>query len=340
MNTALYHISHLRHGYGGRIVLDIRDLTVMPGTITGIMGPNGSGKSTLLKLMAFIDSPRHGHIHFKGRPETPFSERVRFKITLLTQEPYLMKRSVYQNVLYGLKLRNVYHDVDQRIDETFRWVGLSSDRFLHRKWYALSGGETQRVALAARLVLQPEVLLMDEPTANVDGESRQLIQKAALRARHEWGTTLIIAGHDQEWLTGIADRVLYLNEGRLNRFGRDNVVGGPFEKKDDGFYEKVLLNGQRIRVCPSGTPGRSVILPVSAVRIGIDGGFGGGSVSSLEGTISRLLLDKETNDIIASVDVGDYLMSMRVTGDSVLAKGLFPGKQVQVSFDPTHTFWA
>ena len=117
MNTALYHISHLRHDYGGRMVLDIHDLTIMPGTITGIMGPNGSGKSTLLKLMAFIDSPRHGCIHFKGRPEDPFSDRVRFKVTLLTQEPYLMKRSVYKNVFYGLNLRNMLHDADRRINE-------------------------------------------------------------------------------------------------------------------------------------------------------------------------------------------------------------------------------
>jgi tungstate transport system ATP-binding protein len=96
-------------------------------------------------------------------------------------------------------------------------VGLDPTRFSQRSWRELSGGEAQRVALAARLVLKPKVLLLDEPTANVDRESSELILRAVLDARNQWGTTLIIISHQLTWLRQIADHILALDYGRLTR---------------------------------------------------------------------------------------------------------------------------
>ena len=135
---------------------------------------------------------------------------------MLSQEPYLLKRSVQANVSYGLKIRGM-SDTRHPVRRALEKVGLDPARFSQRSWRELSGGEAQRVALAARLVLKPKVLLLDEPTANVDRESSELILRAVLDARNQWGTTLIIISHQLTWLRQIADHILALDYGRLKR---------------------------------------------------------------------------------------------------------------------------
>jgi tungstate transport system ATP-binding protein len=165
--------------------LAVDRLDIGPASIVGLVGPNGSGKSTLLKLMAFI-LRAHPRVHPVRRPigASLFDESVRFQVTLLTQEPYLMKRTVFNNMAYGLKVRGIRENPDP---SGTRCPGHgrsgSQMRFARRQWDELSGGEAQRVALAARLVLKPRVLLLDEPTASVDAASSDLIRSASLRAR-------------------------------------------------------------------------------------------------------------------------------------------------------------
>jgi tungstate transport system ATP-binding protein len=171
MDTPIYQIEKLAHRYNGRPVLQLDAFSIEKAAILGLVGPNGSGKSTLLKLLAFVDRPSRGQVRFKDKPEVPFSDGVRFQVTLLTQEPYLLKRSVFDNVAYGLRIRNGRKDFRPHVAEALSMVGLDPDTFMHRPWNELSGGEAQRVALAARLALRPEVLLLDEPTASVDGAS-------------------------------------------------------------------------------------------------------------------------------------------------------------------------
>jgi tungstate transport system ATP-binding protein len=139
---------------------------------------------------------------------------LRRRITLLTQSPYLLKRSVLGNVAYGLKIRKE-KQVEEKVSAALEMVGLSPARFLRRKWHQLSGGERQRVALASRLVLQPDVLLLDEPTSNLDQESTILTRQAVLRAREHWGTNLIIVSHDLEWLTQVSQTTLSMHKGRI-----------------------------------------------------------------------------------------------------------------------------
>jgi len=214
MTEPLYRIEHLNQVYGARTVLAVERLEIEAGTITGLVGPNGSGKSTLMRILAFVEAPASGRMAFQGRPCHQVDLALRRQVTMLSQEPYLLKRSVRANVAYGLKVRGV-SDTGARIDDALRQVGLDPARFGHRPWRELSGGEAQRVALAARLVLRPRVLLLDEPTASVDRENSELIQQAALEARSRWDATLVVISHHLDWLHRVADRILAMDYGRL-----------------------------------------------------------------------------------------------------------------------------
>jgi tungstate transport system ATP-binding protein len=216
MNKPLYHLENLTQVYGDRTVLDVDRLDIEIRTITGLMGPNGSGKSTLMRILAFLEKPATGQVTFQRQPLSQVALELRRQVTMLSQEPYLLKRSVQANVSYGLKLRGI-SDTRQQVNRALEKVGLDPTRFSQRSWRELSGGEAQRVALAARLILKPKVLLLDEPTASVDRESSDLILQAALDARNQWGTTLIIISHQLTWLRQIADRILSMDYGRLTQ---------------------------------------------------------------------------------------------------------------------------
>ena len=119
LDTPIYEIRSLKHSYAGKTVLSIEHLAFQPASIVGLIGPNGSGKSTLLRMLGLIERPTQGKILFNGREVEPFSDEARFQITLLPQEPFLMKRSVLGNVSYGLKLRGNGMDIVQRAN--FPW---------------------------------------------------------------------------------------------------------------------------------------------------------------------------------------------------------------------------
>ena len=212
----LYQLSSISQVYGGRTVLTVDSLTINRGTITGIVGPNGSGKSTLMRMLAFLETPSAGTILFNNKPASIADTSLRRKTTLMTQHPYLLKRTVKENVEYGLNVRNL-ENISGLAATALKEVGLEPETFLQRQWFELSGGEAQRVALASRLVLNPEVLLMDEPTSSLDEESTAKIREAAFRAKKERGTTLVIVSHDREWLTSIADRIVLVRNGQIEQ---------------------------------------------------------------------------------------------------------------------------
>lgn len=214
--NGLYSLRNVKRFHGQRLVLDIDALDIAPGEIVGLSGPNGGGKTTLLRLLAILDQPDEGQIYFNGKLAAEDPQRVRSQVTLLNQEPYLLKRTVKTNVAYGLKIRR-QANIEGKTDRAMEMAGLDPEKFGARHWYELSGGERQRVALAARLALEPRVLLLDEPTASLDRESANLVRKAALAAGQRWRSTLVIASHDLKWLEAVSSRILYLSEGRLGQ---------------------------------------------------------------------------------------------------------------------------
>ncbi len=331
---ALYQINHLRHHYNGRPALDIDNFSIQPDTITGIIGPNGSGKSTLLKMLAFIDKPTKGDIRFKGEPAEPFVEKIRFQVTLLTQEPYLMKRSVFKNVSYGLELRKDTHDLPRRVDDALSLVGLSANAFSHRKWYELSGGEAQRVALAARLILKPEVLLLDEPTASIDAASAQIIRDTALMARNNWGTTLIIASHDWEWLYDICEHVVHLFRGRLFGAGRQNFIFGPWSEATPGRWVKALQDGQFLVVPnPPSEDAIAIINPKSMLLVTEK------ALCTIEGIVTRLVLEKQTQEIVIIAQVANQLITAKLSPEKARQHTLYPGQKIRLSYAVEDITW-
>ncbi len=228
VTDSVYELKNVQHFYGKQKVLDIPGLAVLPGTITGLAGPNGSGKSTLLKLLAFAMRPSHGEILFNNSKAFPFSDKAKFNVTLLTQEPYLLKRTVFENIIYGLKIRGESRGKKdkasiEKVSRAMKYVGLDYEKFAHRKWNQLSGGEAQRVAMAARIVIRPQVLLLDEPTASVDIESADLIRKASIIARNKWHSTILVASHDQNWLKGVCDNYIHMSKGKISHGNKEKL---------------------------------------------------------------------------------------------------------------------
>lgn len=213
MSEPIFELRDLVQTHDGREVLRIDSLDIQKGSILGIQGHNGSGKSTLLAILAFLEAPTMGTVRYAGRPCTPATPGIRREVTLLTQEPYLLRRSIRANVEYGLRVRGE-KDTEDRVREAMNAVGLNPDDFLSRGWSALSGGEAQRVALAARLVLRPKVLLLDEPTSNLDPESAELIHCAAIAARDQ-GATLVAVSHDRFWLESVCDEIVTFEGGKI-----------------------------------------------------------------------------------------------------------------------------
>ena len=126
METPLYAIRSLAHVYRGKPVLSIDRLNLPRGGIIGVIGPNGSGKSTFLRLAGFVEKPTAGEVLFDGKPAGPFAPEVRNRVTLLPQEPFLMKRTVLNNVAYGLRIRKTNDHLAERVDKALSYVGLDA----------------------------------------------------------------------------------------------------------------------------------------------------------------------------------------------------------------------
>jgi tungstate transport system ATP-binding protein len=337
VEQSIYEIRSLEHSYGGKTVVSIEDLVVQPGSILGVIGPNGSGKSSLLRLLGLIERPTRGKILFNGREVEPFSDEARFLITLLPQEPFMMKRSVFNNVSYGLKLRGNGSDIAGRVREALGWVGLPSREFARRPWYALSGGEAQRVALAARLALKPNVLLLDEPTASVDAASAQLIKEAALRARRHWGATLVVASHDWQWLYEICDEIRHIFKGKIFGTGRESLIFGPWEEAKPGKWVKILSDHQQLIVPPP--PNEEAAAFIEDPAVSEYETRSGDEDHVLRGTVSRLNLEKNTGQVVATIIVGNLPFTVGVTLQQRQARSIFPGKETFIHYSLERIKW-
>lgn len=215
MVTPLYRLQQLRKSYGEtnpRLVLDVEALEIYAGEVLAVVGPSGAGKSTLLRLLNFLERPTSGMLEFEGQPvpaDPPLTALRR--VTTVFQRPLMLSRSVYDNVAFGLRLRG--ESAEGRVAAALASVGLT----MMARWPAgrLSGGEMQRAALARALVLEPAVLLLDEPTANLDPNNVGLIEAILRRPNPARGTTLVLVTHNIFQARRLAGRVAFLLGGRL-----------------------------------------------------------------------------------------------------------------------------
>ena len=202
-------ITGLKKIYGTRQVLSIPRLTVSSGLITAVAGANGAGKTTLLNLLAGLERKDGGEILYDGREEPPFSE-----MTLVFQEPYLISGTVRKNIAWPMKIRKISRvQIKERVEELAEELGLLP--LLERRTDRLSAGEKQKTALARALSFWPRLLLLDEPSANLDRETTAEIERILLKMNRERGTTIIIVTHDLEQAGRLADNVIFLDMGQI-----------------------------------------------------------------------------------------------------------------------------
>ena len=212
---SIYRLEEVTKKYGARRVLDGISLDVQSGEVLAIVGPSGSGKSTLLRLLNFLEPPTAGRIHFQ---ESEFSATrdvplaVSRRVTTVAQRPILLDRTVEANVRYPLSLRH-RRDSAGACAAALAQVGLAE--LAGQRARTLSGGEAQRVALARAMVIQPDVRLLDEPTANLDPYNVGMIEGTVQALNREHGTTIVLVTHNVFQARRLANRVALLLDGKL-----------------------------------------------------------------------------------------------------------------------------
>jgi tungstate transport system ATP-binding protein len=242
MNGPIYSLERISQAYEGRVVLEIDTLDIHAGEVLGIVGPSGAGKSTLLRLLNFLEPPDRGAIRFAGHT---FAEgrtmplEVRRRVTTVFQRALLLNRSVWANVAYGLRLRG-NRDGRAVIEEALERVGLIDQA--GQRAQTLSGGEAQRVALARAIVLRPEVLLLDEPTANLDPYNVAQIEEIVRELNDRDGTTVVLVTHNTFQARRLATRAGLLLDGRLVEVApAEDFFSAPSDPRTRAF-----LNGEMV----------------------------------------------------------------------------------------------
>ena len=236
----VYRLESVRQSYGGRTVLDLDRLEVRAGEILGVVGPSGSGKSTLLRLLNFLERPSEGRLLFAGQAadgeRTPLA--LRRQVTSVFQHPVLQRASVRANVSYGLRLRGIREDA--QVSGLLERVGLAE--LSHSPARQLSGGEKQRVALARALVIRPRVLLLDEPTANLDPYNVGLIEGIVRAENRENGTTVVLVTHNVFQAHRLAHRTGLLLNGRLVELADTaSFFGSPADPRTAAFISGEMV---------------------------------------------------------------------------------------------------
>lgn len=299
----LFEINNLSKVYGSRKVLDIPELRLEKGKVYGLLGPNGSGKTTLLEILSFLLPPTTGQIVYDSRKvnsSQSLLQGLRKEVMMVEQQPLLFTTSVYKNIEFGLKIRKLPKDRRKRIIyEVLDLVGMRE--FAEARANKLSGGETQRVAIARALACSPKVILLDEPTSNVDIENQIAIEGILRDINIQKGISVIFTTHNTIQATKISGNIVFLLNGKPASSIHENIFSGPVRTDGNGgkyclIHDKVRLpvrtdkNGY---VKISVDPKMIKVFPPQDVHAG---------QHSFVGRVMQLTLEKE--HVRAVIDIG------------------------------------
>ncbi|AOZ87607.1 hypothetical protein BK049_02170 [Bacillus xiamenensis] len=232
--------------FGQTKVLQDVDLSIGSGELISLLGPSGSGKTTLLRIIAGLDYANNGQILFGEQDYTHIPVRKRQIGFVFQQYALFRNMTVFDNVAYGLKVkprgeRLSKKDIKERVQELLKVVQLT--QYEHRYPEQLSGGQKQRVALARALAVKPKALLLDEPFGALDTKVRKELRHWLKKVHQEFQMTTIFVTHDQEEAFDIADRVVVMNEGRIEKIGTKQEMA---EQTDNLFVSEFLDIGSHI----------------------------------------------------------------------------------------------
>lgn len=350
---SLIETVNLCQRYGERDILRNINLSVGKGEVFALIGPTGAGKTTLLRLIDLIDVPTSGKIYF-DEVDTAESAGVRLEVrrrmAFVLQKPVVFNMSVYDNISYGLKWRGVGKSrLREKVNSVLKVVGLSADR--NRNARILSGGEAQRVAIARAIAIEPEVLLLDEPTANLDPVSASRIEELIASIIQHYATTIIMATHDMSQGQRLADRIGVLIDGEIlqtgssrdvftspgNRevaefVGVENIIGGVIVSSEDKVVT-IDIGGRLIEAISGYAAGEEVCACVRPEDITIAlSKVSSSARNSFAGAITRVVSMGPLTRV--EMDCGFPLIAL-VTKRSAEELGLKRGKQVFANFKAT-----
>jgi tungstate transport system ATP-binding protein len=229
-------LKNVEKRYGSIKALEDISLEVVGGKTIALVGVNGAGKTTLLRVIAGLEERDKGNILFDGKDIN--SKKLRQIATLVFQKTVMFNRSVQSNLAYGLKIRGKKdHEIKERIGQELLAVGLRN--FEKRKARKTSGGEQQRIALARAFLLDPRILLLDEPTANLDPNSATMIERA-IASRKKEDEIIIMATHNLAQARRLADEIIHIYNGRIVEWSRpDEFFNNPHSE-----ITRKFINGE------------------------------------------------------------------------------------------------
>jgi tungstate transport system ATP-binding protein len=350
---ALIEVINLYQQYGERDILKNINLSIERGEVFALIGPTGAGKTTLLRLVDLIDEPTSGKILFDGADTVaPAAVRLgmRRRMAFVLQKPVVFNLSVYDNIAYALRWRGMKgSNLKEKVNHIIDVVGMSDYR--SRNARSLSGGEVQRVAIARAMAIEPEVLLMDEPMANLDPLSAARIEELISSIIKSYAATIIMATHDLAQGQRLADRVGVLMDGELLQIGSardvfasprnrevaefvgvENIIDGVVTSSEDNIVtiesagrsiEAIADYSTGVEVCVCIRP-EDVTLALSQIS--------SSARNSFEGEIKWLVSMGPLTRV--ELQCGFPLVAM-VTKRSAEEMGLSKGKKVYAAFKAT-----
>jgi ABC-type sugar transport systems, ATPase components len=350
----LIETEHLGKRYESKDVISDINLMVKEGEIFGLIGPSGAGKSTLLRILDLLEEQTEGNLNLLGEAVTRNpSERLklRLRMAMLLQKPVIFNTSVEGNIALGLKFRKAAKgEIERKVKEALEAIGLTG--YESRKAVTLSGGEAQRVALARAMVTEPEILYLDEPTANLDPPSTEKIEQLVVQMNRDLGTTVVLSTHDMLQGQRLAERLGVIMNGRLLQTGStrrifhrpentqiarfvgiENLIDGEITATD---REEITIeaNGVQFHALSSYPLGTKVTAVFRGEDVTID--LAPRSSTSarnlLRGTIQKLTPVGPFEHVV--MDCGVPVTSL-VTIRSSEDLGLEPGKEVWISIKAT-----
>lgn len=312
MSDPFVSLTDLLLSYGSTVAVPKLNLDIYEGELIALLGPSGCGKTTTMRAIAGLLTPTSGSIHIDGRDvtRTPANKRG---IGLVFQSYALFPHlSAFENVAFGLRLQKLSDaDVRAKTDAGMATVGLTG--FESRKPAEMSGGQQQRLALARSLVMEPKVLLLDEPLSNLDARLRLEMRNELQRVQRDTGVTMVFVTHDQSEALALADRIVLMNDGKIEQLGTaQDLYAAPktaFAADFMGFENIFNVEGRHLVNGPARLPlGFPTDAPVLAWRpSGVSVGTGphSGTVrsSSFAGGHREYVLDSPLGEIKADADI-------------------------------------
>jgi tungstate transport system ATP-binding protein len=323
--TYAYQLNKIKVLYGDQIALDIEQLNIPANVCLAVLGENGAGKSTLFHLLALLQRPEAGDIYVFNENVAESKTQYRQRIGLVDQHPYMLPGTVADNIRLALKLQKVDKSQHQsRLEQVLKTVNLT--RLANQSASTLSGGEQRRVAIARVLAFEPEILLLDEPFANLDSFHQQQLEDVINGLSSSGNRTVLFSTHDRLQALAITPHALQLVRGKL--------VSAPLLNLFHGHYDGEIFHTNALKIfAAEGSPSaRHIAIDPLAITISTETHSESSARNQLPG---RLISISESGKAIRlTVDCGDKF-EVIISHQALSALELSLGDSVWISFKAT-----